>query len=114
MIICNRFVGVDLCVYPHVGNKTISDHQVKGRHAGLPLHEVLQWFETMTTNEYIRGVKNNNWQPFDKKMWQRNYYEHIIRNEESYLKLSEYITNNPQKWGIDTLNPDNIEADNAN
>ncbi len=37
------------------------------------------------------------------RVWQRNYYEHIIRNEESYLKISEYVTNNPANWHIDSL-----------
>ena len=36
------------------------------------------------------------------KVWQRNYYEHIIRNEDSYLKIAEYIQTNPQRWEIDT------------
>ena len=35
------------------------------------------------------------------KIWQRNYYEHIIRNEKSYQRISEYIITNPQKWDID-------------
>lgn len=43
----------------------------------------------------IRGVKNNNWQTFDKRMWQRNYWEHIIRYELSYLSISDYIKKNP-------------------
>jgi len=30
-------------------------------------------------------------------VWQRNYHEHIIRNEQSYLRISEYIVNNPAK-----------------
>jgi putative transposase len=63
----------------------------------------MDWFKTMTTNEYIRGVKNNNWQSFDKKIWQRNYHEHIIRDEQSYLKISEYIINNPANWYNDSL-----------
>ncbi|MGD9993345.1 MAG: transposase [Salinivirgaceae bacterium] len=65
--------------------------------------DAMDWYKTMTTNEYIRGVKKNNWQPFDKKIWQRNYYEHIIRNEQSYRKISEYIINNPANWDNDTL-----------
>ena len=52
----------------------------------------------MTTNEYIRGVKNMGWERFDGKLWQRNYYEHIIRDEKSYTAISEYIINNPAKW----------------
>jgi len=35
------------------------------------------------------------------KLWQRNYYEHIIRNEQSYHRISEYIINNPAKWADD-------------
>ena len=62
------------------------------------LSRVVQWFKTMTTNEYIRGVKNLGWDRFDGKLWQRNYYEHIIRNEKSYLAISKYIINNPVKW----------------
>ena len=70
----------------------------KGGHTGPPLHAVVQWFKTMTTNEYIRGVKQKNWQQFNKKLWQRNYYEHIIRSEKSYLQISEYIRTNSMKW----------------
>jgi REP element-mobilizing transposase RayT len=36
-------------------------------------------------------------------VWQRNYYEHIIRNDQSYINISEYITTNPQKWLDDTF-----------
>ncbi|CAH1083987.1 Y1_Tnp domain-containing protein [Candidatus Nitrotoga sp. 1052] len=34
-------------------------------------------------------------------VWQRNYYEHIIRNDEAYLKIAEYIQTNPQRWEED-------------
>jgi putative transposase len=33
--------------------------------------------------------------------WQRNYYEHIIRNEQSYQRISDYIINNPANWNND-------------
>lgn len=35
------------------------------------------------------------------KLWQRNYHEHIIRNEQSYQNISNYIINNPAKWNKD-------------
>ncbi len=44
---------------------------------------MMDWFKTMTTNEYIRGVKQLGWERFDRKLWQRNYDDHIIRNEIS-------------------------------
>lgn len=34
-------------------------------------------------------------------VWQRNYYEHIIRNEQAYRNISDYIINNPKKWQED-------------
>ena len=35
------------------------------------------------------------------KIWQRNYYEHIIRNEKEYLEILKYIEENPYKWNND-------------
>ncbi|HMV77363.1 MAG TPA: hypothetical protein PL048_16580 [Leptospiraceae bacterium] len=37
-------------------------------------------------------------------VWQRNYYEHIIRNEESYIRISEYTRNNPSNWKENEFN----------
>ena len=66
------------------------------RHAGRSLQKMLQWFKTMTTNEYIQGVKSNLLAPFEKKLWQKSYYDHIIRNEQDHFAITEYILNNPQ------------------
>ena len=38
-------------------------------------------------------------------LWQRNYYEHIIRDEADYQRIAEYITNNPLRWAEDSLHP---------
>jgi REP element-mobilizing transposase RayT len=92
-------VRADLRVCPDANNA--NTNPIKGEHMGSPLHRVVQWFKTMTTNEYIRGVKTLGWQPFNGKLWQRNYYEHIIRNEQSYKNISNYIINNPAKWQDD-------------
>jgi len=79
------------------------DGNLLGEHIGSPLHRVVQWFKTMTTNHYIRGVKQHNWKQFNGKLWQRNYWEHIIRNEKSYHNISNYIINNPKNWNNDKL-----------
>ena len=65
---------------------------------------IIQSFKRYTTIEYIKMVKQNILPPFDKRIWQRNYYEHIIRNEETYLKISNYIINNPLNWKEDRYN----------
>lgn len=40
------------------------------------------------------------------KIWQRNYYEHIIRNDRSLERIREYIEMNPLQWDLDRENPD--------
>ena len=87
----------------HVDKHVDKHVDILGEHIGSPLRAVVQWFKTMTTNEYIRGVKTLGWQPFDKKLWQRNYWEHIIRNDNSYQRIANYIINNPANWNNDKL-----------
>ena len=107
LIVAN--VGAHPCVRPESG-EILGEHigsnlnqPILGEHMGSPLHRVVQWFKTMATNEYIRNVKSNNWTPFEKKLFQRNYYEHIIRNAESYETIKNYILNNPSNWINDQL-----------
>ncbi|HLP87893.1 MAG TPA: transposase [Nostocaceae cyanobacterium] len=42
-----------------------------------------------------------------QSIWQTNYYEHIVRNEESFNSIREYILNNPQTWEEDPENTQN-------
>lgn len=75
-----------------------------GNVVGKTLGDMLGAFQSITTVEYIRGVKQKNWPSFDGKLWQRNYWEHIIRNEQSYNRISKYIINNPVNWDDDKFN----------
>ncbi len=65
----------------------------------------MQWFKTMTTNEYVHGVKEYGWPVFQGNLWQRSYYDHIIRDEESLNRIRAYIVNNPLSWELDRENP---------
>ena len=38
-------------------------------------------------------------------VWQRNYYEHIIRDDADYNRIAEYVVNNPKRWLEDSLHP---------
>ena len=38
-------------------------------------------------------------------VWQRNYYEHVIRNEDSLRQVQQYIADNPAQWEFDRENP---------
>src|SRR5262249_40940567 len=63
-------------------------------------------FKSIVTNAYIRGVDDLGWPPFTGRLWQRNYYEHIIRTGESLEQIRYYIRTNPQRWDQDSENPD--------
>ena len=65
---------------------------------GCSVSEAMHFFKTMTTNEYIRGVKKGVLHEFDTKLWQRSYYDHVIRNQQDYDEIWQYIENNPEKW----------------
>ncbi len=99
-------VGADLRVCP--GSGDLGAYDDSGAHTGAPLPEIVQWFKTMTTNEYIRGVKSYAWTPFIGKLWQRNYYEHIVRNEGALHTIEQYILDNPRRWATDDENPDRM------
>lgn len=42
-------------------------------------------------------------------VWQRNYYEHIVRNEHELNTIRQYVYENPMKWEMDMDNPSNIK-----
>ena len=42
----------------------------------------------------------------ERRVWQRNYYEHVIRNEDELGKIREYIATNPLRWAWDRENPE--------
>ena len=69
------------------------------------LGDVVGAFKSLTTVEYVRGVKSLGWPQFSGKLWQRNYFEHVVRSEESLTKIRQYIRDNPLRWEFDKENP---------
>ncbi len=73
--------------------------------SGLSVSEIVGRFKSLTTNRYIEGVKENGWPRFRGHFWQRNYHEHVIRDEEDWGRIAEYVLENPAKWADDPENP---------
>ena len=65
-----------------------------------PLSEIVRQFKTFSAKR-INKLRNT---PY-AKLWQRNYYDHIIRNEPSLNEIRTYINNNPRQWSRDKYNP---------
>lgn len=69
------------------------------------LGDIVGAFKSLTTNAYIVGVRQTGWPPFDGRLWQRGYWEHVIRHERALERIREYILGNPQRWEWDRENP---------
>ena len=65
----------------------------EGGQSRPPLQKVMQSLKSVTTRKC--------WQFGISKLWQRSFYDHVIRNETDYLKIWQYIEQNPLRWGED-------------
>ncbi|OJX39478.1 MAG: hypothetical protein BGO78_13280 [Chloroflexi bacterium 44-23] len=65
-----------------------------------PLSEIVRQLKTFSARR-INLARNTPGEP----VWQRNYFEYIIRNEKAYLEITQYIVDNPSQWELDTLYP---------
>lgn len=72
---------------------------VNGREDPAPtLGQIIAYFKYQTTKQY-NSVGAGSSRPQIKKLWQRNYYEHIIRDEDDLDRIRYYIQQNPTNWG---------------
>lgn len=93
-----RLLGRGECDSPGNGNELCSSNLGE---CNLPLRGTSQ-----TIGAIVRGYKSSvtkqlNSMDIGCTVWQRNYYEHIIRNEQSYQQIAHYIINNPMNWKDD-------------
>ena len=70
--------------------------QNTGEGGTSPLHKIIIELKTYTTKKYNEFNKTRG-----LKLWQRNYYEHVIRNEKEYYLIKQYIQDNPLNWEKD-------------
>ena len=61
--------------------------------------DIVGAYKSLVANGCLEIYKTKN--KIMGKLWQRNYWEHIIRDEKSYQTISHYIINNPAKWNDD-------------
>ena len=78
-------------------------HNDRMRRRKMSLPKVIGYAK-MNTAKQINQLRNT----LGKPVWQRNYYEHIIRNESDLNSIRQYIVYNPAKWEEDEDNPHNI------
>lgn len=93
-------VVINACTPFNVGANGRSPLQMKPK----SISSFVAGFKSSVTKQ-INQIRNTPGTP----VWQRNYYEHIIRNENDLEKIRRYIVDNPLKWDMDENNPVNIK-----
>jgi putative transposase len=100
-------VGADLRVGP-ASNRNGANGGA-GAHIRAPLRASIPLDRPMVQNNDDQRihtrVKQLGWTGFRDQLWQRNYYEHVIRTQESFDRIRQYIVENPAKWECDPENP---------
>ena len=71
-----------------------------GRPVAGSIPTIMRSFKSAVTKR-INEMRNNP----GNKLWQRNYFEYVVRDDDVLLKIREYISNNPLKWEFDKENP---------
>ena len=64
--------------------------------SNISIGDIICGYKSVTTRKYNKANNCNG-----TILWQRNYYEHIIRNEKELYKIQQYIIYNPLKWNSD-------------
>lgn len=67
------------------------------------LGNVVGAYKSLCAVEWLKRIKQNNL-PIKASLWQKHYYEHIIRDEDEFERIREYIANNPANWEFDSEN----------
>jgi REP element-mobilizing transposase RayT len=96
-------------IFIDIGRRFARDGQPQGvapTGNQLSLFDIVHRFKTLTTKKYIDGVRNHFWPPFERRIWQRGFHERIIRNDDEYARICEYIHCNPENWQEDEENSD--------
>ncbi|WP_199711418.1 transposase [Prosthecochloris sp. ZM_2] len=86
--------------------QALSTKQIDRQHPATMEKRSLSSFVAGFKSSVTAKIKQRN--GHDITVWQRNYYEHVIRDEKELQILREYISLNPLKWELDTLYPDNM------
>ena len=71
------------------------------------ISNIIGSFKSKCSVEYLNYI-NQNTLDLSGKIWQRSFYDHVIRNERSLNAIRKYITENPENWGQDIENLMNL------
>jgi len=101
----DRFPDAELDAFVVMPNHVHGILLIGDSHEHDHLGRVVGAFKSLTVYRYNQGVVGEGWPRYTGKLWQRNYYEHVIRNEETLDQIRRYIMGNPGQWLDDPEHP---------
>jgi putative transposase len=113
----SRYPGIDVDAFVvtpnHVHGIVVLDGlseggQAQGPDPTMTLPQVVHRFKSFTTSQYCDFREAEPFGLHVGKLWQRNYYEHVIRDETDLQRVRQHIQDNPLNWRLDAENPDSV------
>lgn len=115
VIMPNHFHGIIVicrdapCGCPDLGHEQSGALEREGHPQGaalqnLAIGEIIGSFKSLCVNAWLKIIKDEKIDTVGK-FWQKNYYEHVIRNDDEMARIRQYIVENPMKWELDRENP---------
>ena len=98
VIMPNHVHGIIVLADVGAGLRPAPTPSVRTRRHGLP--EIVRAFKSFSSRRL-----NANFGTPGARLWQRNYYEHVIRTDDALNRIRQYILDNPARWGYDRDNP---------
>ncbi len=120
-VIMPNHVHAIVVIYPvgaNGGSPQIIDDQLNMTHGCAPLHNSRFSLKPNTIGSFIAGFKSAATKRINilrntpgVSVWQRNYYENVIRDERELNKIRRYVINNPAQWSYDIENRNGLPID---
>ena len=121
VVMPNHIHGIVRILYPNAGPRNFDGRTQRSaptrrsgcsggppRGSGPHLAEIVRRFKSITTGLYRQDAGKPGWRAIQRRLWQRNYFERLIRNREELNAKRIYIDNNSIYWSADSDNPDAV------
>ena len=104
--ISTRFAGVKV-----INNVVMPNHihAVLYSNGSDNLSEVVRQPKAVTSRLYNKSIEKNGMQKSGKRLWQRSFYDAIIRNQQMFDFINNYISINPERWEYDKMNEKHLD-----
>ena len=100
LALAERFPGIELIEHIVMPDHLHGIIGLGSSNPSVALGGIVGAFKSRTTVEYLRRVRDHDGSVARGNLWQRGYYDHVIRNDHSLRMIREYVRTNPLRWSL--------------